>query len=376
MKPKKIVPSEPRRTALRLAEIPSSRRGGPAQASGPLRPGRIVLPVLSLFDEMKPGLPSAEETDPVGREGHDFLQGKRHLPSTPLGDRAGDAQLGREGAVGDQDHLPAGSRVGLFPGQSDERPRLVEVVADRVGIDLGLGDASLGGQVERGPQDFVSRPAGFESRAISVLEAVALGHQGPHAGRGVGLARPEDVSPFGLVRVVAEIADARVALDEIAPPDDGLGLAELGLDFRGPGPDPEPGPGVALEAEVRHPLHEMVEKVLRGRDARSDDEVGKSLGDEGPGHGRDMLVEPQLLVEQGFEPQDGQLLGRPQPGGVFLADGRGQLLLEVSPSAAQITPDSLMPITLGSRSLTTRARQSHWLSFFALSQARQSQASV
>jgi hypothetical protein len=77
-------------------------------------------------------LAAVEKINTGRREGNGLLERKPKLSVVPLRDRAGHTQLRHERAVVNQRNFTSWAGVDLFPGQSDERARLVEIVPQRV----------------------------------------------------------------------------------------------------------------------------------------------------------------------------------------------------------------------------------------------------
>src|SRR6188472_2381722 len=126
----------------------TNRRGGscalPYEVYGVAERIRHVCtglrPVLSapFSHQIEPLLPSIEWAADDAVKVNDFLQRQAHR-LVPFRDKALDREFHREAAVrGKADIAPARIRF-LLPRETDQRARLVQKVADRVGIDFRPG---------------------------------------------------------------------------------------------------------------------------------------------------------------------------------------------------------------------------------------------
>ena len=164
----------------------------------------------------------------VGGDGHVLFDAQADFLVVPFGDAVGDGQFHGEAGVGDEFDVAAAGAVFLFPGQADEGAGFVEQVAEGMGIDAGLGQAGAAGGVKGVLEDLVAGEAGAALGHEGILEAVALGEEIAELGRGLGFAGAQDVGPFLMVGVQAQVADSDIAMEEVAGTDEGIVFAEFG----------------------------------------------------------------------------------------------------------------------------------------------------
>ena len=188
----------------------------------------------------------------VGGDGHVLFDAQADFLVVPFGDAVGDGQFHGEAGVGDEFDVAAAGAVFLFPGQADEGAGFVEQVAEGMGIDAGLGQAApaspatkpsktpltppaapacpspAAGGVKGVLEDLVAGEAGAALGHEGVLEAVALGEEIAELGGGLGFAGAQDIGPFLMVGVQAQVADSDIAMEEVAGTDEGIVFAEFG----------------------------------------------------------------------------------------------------------------------------------------------------
>ena len=113
-------------------------------------------------------------------------------------------------------------------------------------------------------------------------------------------------------------------MDDIAGPDDLVGLS-VPLDVRrGPAPDGDERAEGDAEAQVRDPLPIIEAEVVGRRLAGRDDGAREHVGDDAPGDRGRALHDLELFVDERFEPARRQRLGRSES----RREGRPDGLLE------------------------------------------------